>query len=157
MPKPVSDKDFEKIASKYSTKSVPELRFLDTGFDNFVVIVDNEFVVRFARSVESMGSQKLEIDLLKLLTNKKPPIPIPKIIEDQTDNGFMVYRYIPGRILKDQDIFKLTNNEQAKIGQQLAEFALWLGDSIGVENLKSIEIFPSVIPNQTWASELENE
>lgn len=119
------------IGRKYPNAS--NMRHIEHGYENHIVIVDDKYVVRFPRSEEIWQRVKLEWFVLSQL---KSPL-VPKIAEFSDAPSYLVQTFLPGKHITESEFRKLPLVVQRNIGSQIAEFAYSLHSSIGVKEFSA--------------------
>ncbi|WGV25738.1 phosphotransferase family protein [Halotia branconii] len=108
-----------KIRAVYPNISFDHLDFNQDGMINDVVIVNHQFVCRFAK--EDWGKQVLfhEAKVLQVL-QRYIDLPIPRF--EHLQEGFVTYRYLKGEPLSRNTLLKLSKIAQTRVISQLATF-----------------------------------
>lgn len=109
----------EKIRAVYPNVSFDHLDFNQDGMVNDIVIVNHEFVCRFAK--DDWGKQVLyhEAKVLQVLQNYVE-VRVPHF--EHLEEGFASYRFIKGEPLSRNTLLKLSEASQVHIISQLARF-----------------------------------
>src|SRR5262245_2210461 len=89
------------------------------GLLNDVVIINGDFVFRFAKHEFGYKDPREEAHVLRLL-RKYTSLPIPEPFYESPDA--LAYRFIPGEALRRDMLMKLTESDQQAIADQLALF-----------------------------------
>src|SRR5262249_7734660 len=89
------------------------------GLLNDVVVINRDFVFRFAKHEYGYKDPKEEALVLRLL-RRYISLPIPEPFFDSHDA--LAYRFIPGEALRRDMLMKLTESNQQQIADQLARF-----------------------------------
>ncbi|MEA5502661.1 phosphotransferase [Halotia wernerae UHCC 0503] len=108
-----------KIRAVYPHISFDHLDFNQDGMVNDVVVVNHQFVCRFAK--EDWGKQVLshEAKVLKVV-QRYIDLPIPHF--ENLSEGFVTYRYLKGEPLSRNTLLKLSKTAQSRVISQLATF-----------------------------------
>lgn len=109
--------------------SIPELLiesydYIDTGQNNIICIVNNEWVFRFPRHTEEVSAQKKEIAALKVI-QKHSPLNMPKVEYQFMDSNtigsvYSGYRKIEGTSFTSS-VYKRANNK-GELAEQIGKF-----------------------------------
>lgn len=89
------------------------------GLLNDVVIINGDFVFRFAKREFGYKDPREEAHVLRLL-RKYTSLPIPEPFYESPDA--LAYRFIPGEALRRDILMKLSESDQQGIANQLAQF-----------------------------------
>lgn len=87
----------------------------NTGWDNFVVKIDDEFIFRFPKRESSFRTIEMENDVLKELNKKLPNnIKVPEYIYKnlETDYPFVGYKMIKGKFLSEELYNSISKEEK---------------------------------------------
>jgi aminoglycoside 2''-phosphotransferase len=119
------------------------------GMFNDVVIVNDAFVFRFAKSDYGFKGLKEEIASLRLL-RKHVTLPIPTPFYE--DNEVLAYPLIPGETLRQDLLTSLPETDQQAIAEQLAKFFKEM-HGIPLEEISesSIPIANALMEYEDWA------
>jgi len=79
------------IAEHFPEVKFVKSKFITTGWDNDVIILDDEFVFRFPKRDEYLPRFAAEVKLLNYLTPKSP-IPVPNYTHVSPDLSFGGHR-----------------------------------------------------------------
>jgi aminoglycoside 2''-phosphotransferase len=112
-----------RIRTEFPGLTWKTCRFINHGFDHYVLILDNKLVFRFPKRISRERPNEFsdEIRLLKYLgTRLKTPIPEYSYVA--RDRSFAGYKIIPGRELTESLFRKLTNADRLSLARQLADF-----------------------------------
>ncbi len=112
------------------TREVREVTFVEHGADNIVAVVNEEFVFRFPRNADAAKRLYFETALLQKIGKQIPAVQLPELLQVHTQPFYSVARYIEGQHLTGKDIVKLTEEEQAAIGQAIATFSVQLNHAV---------------------------
>lgn len=148
----------ERIRAAFPALSLSAVHLNRDGLMNDVVIVNNEWVFRFAKDEWARRSLVKEARILALV-RKFVSISVP-LIEHQKED-LVVYRLIPGDPLQRNDILQLDETQQNHLAEQIATFLHQL-HSIPHEVLEQQAIPPSdaVRSREDWLRlfhDIENE
>lgn len=123
----------EKIITNYPKFKNSRFEEDNSGWCNYAVKVDEEYIFRFSRNQESYRVLKLEYQLLEYLKQRLPnTIQVPEyIFSDFEENPFVGYKMIRGKFLR-KDVFEKLNDE--------AKENLLKNMSIFLNTLHSIEV-----------------
>lgn len=132
-------------ASRVIQEELPEFKDChligdDSGWDNYAVTVNDDFLFRFPRRQDSLEQIKKETEVLNILHSKLPPyIKVPKYLATNLDKDypFVHYRMIQGEPLTKELYGKFTDSEKEKFVQQITEF-LHILHSIDTNQCKNL-------------------
>lgn len=122
------------VKQLYGSESTIDV--IDTGYENIIFVVNNEYSVRFPRTLEIWNRGIVERTVLAMLTNG--PIPIPEIISTSDNPAHVVTKYIHGKPVSAENIRSLPVAVKANIGASIAEFAYFLHDTVDVSTIKTL-------------------
>ncbi len=111
----------EKIHQEFPDLQFSEARLEKEGLDNFVVVLDEEWVFRFPRIEKYVKLFSREVQLLKIIKDKVP-VAVPDYEYLSKENEFGGYRMIKGGELTYEIFKNLPKDVKEKIAQQLGEF-----------------------------------
>jgi len=98
---------------------IKRIELIDEGLFNEVVVVNNEYVFRFARSeegVETLDREKRILDLIQPTVGFNIPVP------DYCHKDCMVYRFIDGEPLMLEKIRSWDQNTRSRMAEGLGRF-----------------------------------
>lgn len=113
----------------------------DSGWDNYAIRVNNEYLFRFPRRQESLEQIKKESEVLSILHSKLPPyIEVPKYLTVRLndDYPFVYYKMIQGEPLTKELYNGFTNKAKERFVQQFADFLNILHD-IDINQCQDLE------------------
>lgn len=109
----------DKIRAVYPNISFNHLDFNQDGMVNDVVVVNHEFVCRFAK--KDWGKQVLSHEAKVLeVVQRYVDLPIPRF--EHLEEGFVTYRYLKGEPLSRNTLLKLSKTAQTRVISQLATY-----------------------------------
>lgn len=137
--------DFE-TGSRVIRDKFPEFRNArlvgdDSGWDNYAVAVNDEYLFRFPRRQESLEQIQKEVEVLDILQAELPPeIEVPKYLATRlnSDYPFVYYKMIQGKPLTKELYDSLTEEEKARFVRRIVEF-LRILHGIDVGRCKSLK------------------
>ena len=97
----------------------------NTGWDNFVIKIDNEFIFRFPKRESSFRTVEMENRVLKYLISVLPAnIKVPNFIYKnlETDYPFVGYRMIRGEFLSEEIYNSMSENEKEEFIKNMMNF-----------------------------------
>lgn len=113
------------IQEKYPEFSKSSFKADNSGWDNFVIKVDNEYIFRFPRDEGAYRTIKMEYAVLGYLNNELPNnIKVPKFIFSnlREDYPFVGYKMIKGEFLSKELFERLTDEEKDKFIDNMISF-----------------------------------
>ncbi|MBR3116454.1 MAG: aminoglycoside phosphotransferase family protein [Bacilli bacterium] len=96
-----------------------------TGWDNYVVKVDNEYIFRFSRDEGALRTIKMEYDVLSYLHKELPSnIEVPNFIFSNLDSDypFVGYKMIKGKFLSNELYNSMTEEEKKSFIKNMMTF-----------------------------------
>jgi aminoglycoside 2''-phosphotransferase len=119
---------------------INEVQTKMNGWDNDILILNNEVVFRFPKSKGVAEKVKDEVALVSQLLLKKPLVQIPRYESVYLDEEFrgVKYDYIDGESLSDYEVINYIKTQNAEI---LGDFLTKL-HSIDLSTLKGTKIVP---------------
>jgi aminoglycoside phosphotransferase (APT) family kinase protein len=109
------------------------VRHIEHGYENYIVIVDDRYVVRFPRNEAVWSRAMLEQFVLSKLNL---PI-VPKVIRYSDNPPYLVQTFLPGEHISETAFRQLPVAVQRSIGSQIAEFAYALHSAISVDTFSA--------------------
>ncbi len=106
--------------------NIKEIKLLGAGFDSEAYLINNKYVFKFPKTIESKKGLIKEVKLLKYLEDKLP-LDIPKIDfyfkgNEFFEFGISGYKIINGRILTPGLYKSFSILEKEKLAEKIAEF-----------------------------------
>ena len=126
-----SNAEITRILSTLYPKA-HDIRHIEHGYENYIIIVDGHYVVRFPRSQAVWSRATLERFVLSKLDL---PV-VPKIVYYNEDPPYLVQTFLPGSHVSENEFRQLPMITQQSIGSQIAEFAYKLHTTLDVEEFK---------------------
>lgn len=112
-----------------------------SGWDNYAIRVDDEYLFRFPRRLESLEQIRKETEVLSVLHSELPPhIEVPKYLSARLDDDypFVYYKMIQGEPLSKDLYDNFTDEEKARFVRQIVEFLHTL-HNIDISECKNLE------------------
>jgi aminoglycoside 2''-phosphotransferase len=109
----------ERIRSAFPSWPLSSVRLDPDGLVNDVVLVDGEWVCRFAKDERGVQALAREARILELV-RRHVDLPVPAFEHQEPD--WVAYRLIPGRPLNRHDLLELPETQQIRLADQLAAF-----------------------------------
>lgn len=110
-----------KIKKEFPCLQWKKYKYLDHGWDHYVIMLDNSIVFRFPKSEKIKKKLYNEIKLLNYL-NLRLKVGIPEYKYIAKDNSFAGYNMVPGQQLRLSLYVKLGMKKQSLFAQQMASF-----------------------------------
>ena len=110
----------KKIEEEFAIE-VRKYQYLKWAFDNDVFIINDEFVIRFPRTLKTRQHLKYEIEFLNFLQSKFD-VDFPKYFFRSPDYSFAVYKLIPGQTLTSTLFKSLNKSNKELVVVQLIDF-----------------------------------
>ncbi|GHO85280.1 phosphotransferase family protein [Dictyobacter formicarum] len=123
----VKDQYLRHICRSYPELSVDNMKFVQHGQNNDVLIVNDEFIFRFPKYRAGLRQLEIEVALLRFLRNIIM-LPIPQILFDNLSaqtigEAFVGYRMLAGQPFWRQTFLAITDEETLdRLARQLALF-----------------------------------
>jgi aminoglycoside 2''-phosphotransferase len=111
------------LQQRYPELVKESIRYIDSGWSNFVVVIGERFIFRFPRTDKAEETLLLEQRVLPVL-EKYLPFPIPSFIYSSTPEDlikYVGYPMVPGKPLKSE-FTSLTSAEKERLAHDLGTF-----------------------------------
>lgn len=109
----------EAIEERYPQLDISRLEFVQDGFNNDVVIVDEALVCRFPK--QSWGGEMIMHEARVLdLVNRHVELSVP--VYDVVEPDFVSYAYVPGDPLTHLDLLRLSEPERGRCLQDIGRY-----------------------------------
>jgi len=105
------------------------IRHIDGGYENYIVSVDSQAVVRFPRTESVWRRSRLE----EFVLSKFDSSLTPKVMTRHDDPPYLVQTFLPGAHLSEHDFRHLPSSKQRELGRQIAQFAYELHNAISAK------------------------
>jgi len=109
----------ERIRTTFPALRLSSVRLDPDGLVNTVVIVNDEWVCRFAKDEHGMQALAHEAQVLAVV-RRHVDVAVPAFEHQEPD--FVAYRLIQGRPLYRHDLVELEDRQQDRLAEQLATF-----------------------------------
>jgi aminoglycoside 2''-phosphotransferase len=109
----------ERIRAAFPGLPLTSVRLDPDGLVNTVLVIDGEWVCRFAKDERGIQALAREARILDLV-RRHVDLAVPAFEHQEPD--FVAYRLIRGRPLNRQDLEELDPRPQERLGEQLATF-----------------------------------
>jgi aminoglycoside 2''-phosphotransferase len=109
----------ERIRAAFPALRLSSVRLDPDGLVNTVVIVNEEWVCRFAKDERGLQALAHEAQVLDLV-RRHVALAVPAFEHQEPD--FVAYRLIQGRPLYRHDLVELNDRQQDRLAEQLATF-----------------------------------
>jgi len=109
----------ERIRATFPALRLSSVRLDPDGLVNTVVIVNDEWVCRFAKDEHGMQALAHEAQVLAMV-RRHVDVAVPAFEHQEPD--FVAYRFIQGRPLYRHDLQELNDREQDHLAEQLGTF-----------------------------------
>jgi len=116
----VNEESVKKII-KDLYPNATKVNFINHGYDNIVVLVDEQYAVRFPRDETAYARALFEKKILNGLEDLKEII-IPKIISEGINPPYIVTNFIRGQHPTAEDINAMSVEDQKRIGEKIGTF-----------------------------------
>jgi aminoglycoside 2''-phosphotransferase len=136
-------------AKSFLQKNVPELAIqtinAKQGDEHSVMVVNDTWIFRFAKSHDVQEHMSIEVKLLKMLENKIT-CAIPKVTYYFPQAFCFGYQKIPGVLLSAAMYAQLTATEKQNLADAFAQFLHELHSHVSVDAGKQIGLMPADWP-----------
>lgn len=126
-----TDTEIKHIISAFYPEA-QDIRHIEHGYENYIVVVDNRYVIRFPRNRTVWNRTKLERFVLSKLDL---PV-VPKIVHYNESPPYIVQTFLPGSHISEKEFRQLPAATQRILGSQIAEFAYKMHAALDVEKFK---------------------
>lgn len=112
------------IAKKIVSDLYPDanhVQYVEHGYDNLVVLVDETYALRFPRNQRAYVRGQYEKRILAQLDSVSG-VEIPKVLSEHSDPPYFITTFLHGKHLSATDINNLSVAQQEEIGRQIARF-----------------------------------
>ncbi len=106
--------------------------FVEHGYDNLVVLVDQKYAVRFPRMKSAYLRSQFEKQVLRDLSGLKV-IAIPRFLGLGDNPPYSITSFVPGEHMSSAEIRELPTEKQEQIGVMVARFAHEMHSLLSVE------------------------
>jgi aminoglycoside phosphotransferase (APT) family kinase protein len=117
------------------------IKVINEGQDNLVIVVDDAYSVRFPRSEEVWRCGLAERNVLDVLSSLA--LPTPKLLFISEVPAYIQTTYLSGKHLDAGEIRAAPKVIQQQIGREVATFAFKLHSSLSVEAIKALLVPPT--------------
>lgn len=124
------------IANQLYPNSSIEL--VDHGYNNIVILVDDQFTIKFPRDSEAELNNRYEAKILPYFENINY-VQIPKVIRQNQEPTYTIYIQVLGSTLSKKDLADLPNESAAELGEEIASLAYDLHNAIEPSKLLQIK------------------
>lgn len=107
------------------------------GMVNYVGIVDEKVVVKVPKSRNSASGLVVEAATLELLESRPSlPVATPRLIKFSTHPTYLVSTYLPGNIVGEHELKKLSGNEREILGRDIGTYVLAQATEVDIDAVR---------------------
>lgn len=129
-----------EMAEKMAKKLYPyasHIEVINRGYDNIVVLIDEQYALRFPRDARAFARGQYEKEVLLQLLSLND-VEVPRIFGESRDPAYLITSFIRGRHIGADEINSLTQESQKKIAEEIAAFAYDLHLKLQVETVREL-------------------
>ena len=131
-----------------------QLRLIEHGYDNVVVLVDDLYAIKFPRNSEAALNNQLEAKVLPYFEQLED-IQKPKLLHHNSEPQYSTYIQVLGESLTKDQIATMPANTSQQLGRDIAKLAYGIHKSITVEQLRQIKNSLNLDPTfDSWSKYL---
>lgn len=127
-----ADKENAQKIIKDLYPDAQNITFVEHGYDNLVVLVDEKYAVRFPRNGSAYGRSQYEKHVLRDLVDLQE-LAIPRILGEGTNPPYLITTFLSGQHISAAEINTFSVSKQKEIGEKVAEFAYAMHSLLSVE------------------------
>lgn len=132
------------------------LQLIDHGYNNIVVLVDDEFTIKFPRDAEAALNNRFEARILHYFESIKY-VQIPKVISENTEPLYTIYVQVLGDTLTKKQLAELSKESATILGEEIASLAFDLHNAVKPNDLLQIKQELNFDPDLlAWPTYLKN-
>ncbi len=143
-----------KIRREFPDLKWQHAQHIVEGWDHYVLKLDDKYIFRFPRKVNYAKRLYGEVLLLKYLSAKKLPIPVPRYEFVAKDKSFAGYSILEGDQMRKVIFDELTNSAKITIAKQIGSFLsilhttpLSIGKKFGARQVDSRKQYKDLVKN----------
>lgn len=132
------------------------ISFIERGHDNLVILIDEDYALRFPINDNAYIRSQYEKQILLQLPSPEH-IRIPRILGEGQNPPYLVTSFLHGKHLSPAEINKLSATKQKKIAQQVARFAYFLHTSLPIEKIMGLrkQLRLDELADEPWETTFE--
>lgn len=135
--KPTNGPEALEIARKLYPNA-NNLQLIEHGYDNIVILVEEDYTLKFPRNESAVLSNLFESKVLPYF-NHITNVQIPVFIRHNTDPVFTIYKQVLGKPLNKADIDYLSLDESMALGKDIASLLYAVHKSMPVNDLVAMK------------------
>ncbi|MBM3261571.1 hypothetical protein FJY93_04085 [Candidatus Kaiserbacteria bacterium] len=132
-----ADKKAAETIVRNLYNSSKQISYIEHGYDNLVVLVDERYALRFPRNLNAYRRSQYEKQVLLKLSSLQG-VDIPKVMGEELDPPFLITKFIRGQHLSKSQVNSFPIESQKKIGQKIATFAHTLHSLLSVQTVNEL-------------------
>lgn len=127
------------LAKKITEAAYPnaEIKVVEHGYDNIVVLVDDKYALRFPRNQDAYARSQYEKQVLEHL-EKLETIPVPRVLGEHDDPSYLITSFVAGKHLSAEDVRHFSSEQQKQLAEDVAGFAYSIHSLFSVEEARRI-------------------
>lgn len=143
-----------KTAKEIAEQAYPsanKITVVEHGYDNIVVLVDEQYALRFPRNKDTYARGQYEKQVLQHLETLDT-VSVPRVLGEHTNPPYLVISFVSGEHLNPNTIRNFPMEAQQKLGENIAEFAYGMHTAFLVEDAVRIrkELRLDERPEEPW-------
>lgn len=127
-----------KMAEEIARQTYPsasKLTVIDYSYDNIVVLINEQFALRFPRNKNAYARSQYEKQILQHLETLET-VNIPHILDEHINPPYLVTTFVTGKHLSPSDICGFSTTEQRRFGEDIAVFAHKMHTALPVDEAR---------------------
>lgn len=125
-----------KTAKEIAEQTYPsagKITVVEHGYDNIVVLIDEQYALRFPRNEDAYARGQYEKQVLQHLETLDT-VSVPRILGEHANPPYLVTSFVAGEHLSPNTIRSFPMEAQQKLGENIAEFAYGMHTAFLVED-----------------------
>lgn len=115
------------------------VQFVEHGYDNLVVLIDETFALRFPRHAGASARSQYEALLLQDLEHYDfGSIAIPRLLGSHDDPPYLITSFIAGHALTPTQLGQLPRPTQQEFAEDVAQFAFGMHNALPVDRVMEL-------------------
>jgi aminoglycoside 2''-phosphotransferase len=134
--------ELAQVIARALCPDAQRISLVDHGYDNLVVLIDQNYALRFPRNSSALVRSHYEKQILAKLTDIKE-VAIPKVLGEHANPPYLVTSFLAGQHVNVNDIRSWPDLRHAELGEHTARFAFQMHSTLSVEEvrqLRSVEL-----------------
>jgi aminoglycoside phosphotransferase (APT) family kinase protein len=126
-----------EVIAKATYPDAQNIRVVEHGYDNIVVLVDDLYALRFPRNEDAYARSQYEKQVLQHLETLET-INVPRILGEHVHPPYLLTSFVAGEHLSPKDINNFPVTLQEELGKSVAEFAYSMHTAFSIEEARRI-------------------